>query len=408
MATLKESVNPIQPNREAEPIFSASWQQVLAGDTQEQMHWQSREGGNWQWEAKGVTLTAEAIAWSAFSWHKPGRSTLQSLPDFVVEVTISGKAIAAGLSFGAHKDCLVALTPRKRHRLQIEVSTTLGYWCFRVDGEVQIRQAWDEGITSAEDIAYGTLAFKALGAEKVRFEEAALYTFQPVCRLSVITTCYLFLQRLRLVLNSWCTQNLAAGTYEVLVAHGSSPDGTGEYLQMLAQVYPHVSLREIVVPPQYRQNKGYMVNRAIEASRGQWLWLTDADCLYPLNAAELMLNEVETHLPQHYLYYGERRYLNRTQTQALLGGRLDSRRDFTQLSSEITESQAAPWGYTQIIHRSVSERTRYIEHVFNFAQSDYRFIEELKERGIMPRPVPNLSCLHLNHPFSWYGTKQAL
>ena len=155
-------------------------------------------------------------------------------------------------------------------------------------------------------------------------------------------------------------------------------------------------------------NKGAMINRAIDASRGEWVWLTDADCLFPPNCAAEALKKVAGH--SHKLFYGQRRYLAATQTDALLAGRLDGLNEFRQLSESqvFRPAENAPWGYTQIVHRSVFSRVRYREDLNHFAHSDGIFAQDCLRHGITAQQVEGLYCLHLDHPFSWYGTEAFL
>ena len=106
------------------------------------------------------------------------------------------------------------------------------------------------------------------------------------------------------------------------------------------------------------------------------------------------------------LFYGQRRYLSEGQTDSLLSGRLDSLIDFAELAA-VADGRApdsAPWGYTQIVHRSVVKVVGYCEHMNHFAYCDDIFVEECRRRRIQPEQVPGLFCLHLHHPFAWYGT----
>ena len=44
----------------------------------------------------------------------------------------------------------------------------------------------------------------------------------------------------------------------------------------------------------------------------------------------------------------------------------------------------------------------------HFAHSDGKFIDDCRREGIPVEPVPGLTCLHLDHPFSWFGTREML
>jgi Glycosyl transferase family 2 len=334
---------------------------------------------------------------------------LKDLKNFIVEVTISGKAEAAGLSFGPYKDFLTGLDSISGARhLLLEVDVGAGYWAFRVDGQLMDRCWWDAAVRGVDDLIDGTLTFKAKRVERALFQDLAIHTFQSSCQLSVIITCYRFLQRLRVSIRNWCHQSLPSGMYEVLVVNPNSPDGTHEHLAAVARSYPHVRVREVAVGSNLATNKGVMINRAMDTSRGDWIWLTDADCLFSPDCAARVMGQIDGRT--HRLFYGQRRYLAASQTAALLANRIDGLREFKALSqcANAREPENAPWGYTQIVHRSTLGRVKYQEGLNHFAQSDLLFVEACRRRGITPEQIDGLFCLHLDHPFAWYGTSAFL
>lgn len=383
----------------------SEWQRALAGDQHARAQWQIAEGGKWLWQRDGVSVRNSGAEWSAFVWQRGRAPTFAALKNFLVEVTISGKAEAAGLSFGPYKDFLGELDPNRGARhLQLEVDVDAGRWAFRVDGQLQHRSWWDSAVGGVDDLVNGMLTFKAKRVERVLFQDLDIHTFQASCRLSVIMTCYRFLQRLRVSVRNWCHQSVASGLYEILVVNPNSPDGTHEYLAAVAHSYPDVRVRELAVGAELATNKGTMINRAIEASWGEWIWLTDADCLFSPRCAAAVLDQLGGRTRR--LLYGQRRYLTAGQTDALLSGRIDGLRDFDALSQCATARapEHAPWGYTQIVHRSTLGRLRYREELNHFAHSDGMFVEECRRHGILPETIDGLFCLHLDHPFAWYGT----
>jgi hypothetical protein len=140
------------------------------------------------------------------------------------------------------------------------------------------------------DLFAGVLTLKARWPEEVAFSDLAVQRFACSCRLSVIVICYRYLQRLRIVLRNWCTQRPLPGSWEILVVNPQSPDGTSEHLAAVARSYPHVRVREIAVSAALATNKGAMINRALDLVRGDWIWLTDADCC-----------SVPMHLPRFFV-----------------------------------------------------------------------------------------------------------
>jgi len=389
--------------------FERCFQKALAGDAARRRQWQVSEGGDWLWQTDGVCLKNNGGEWSALEWPKWNEFRSPAVRNFLIEATISGEAEAAGLSFGPYKDFLAPLQKTMApKRLQVELDADAACWSFRVDGRLMNRCWWDSAIENIEDLLSGKLTFKAKGAREVLFQSLVLRPLHASCDLSVILTCHRFLQRLRVALRNWCHQDLPSGSYEVLVVNPQSPDGTHEHLAAVARSFPHVRVREIAVGSELSTNKGVMINRAFSASRGKWIWLTDADCLFATDSAGQVLNQIKNQ--ERSLFYGQRRYLPAAQTDGLLSGRLDGVRDFTELAAAANARPAenSPWGYTQIVHRNIFERVRYGERLNHFAHSDSIFAEECRRRGITARQVNGLYCLHLEHPFAWYGTDMFL
>jgi hypothetical protein len=387
----------------------AEWERARQGELEAQASWEVREGGTWQWEADALHLQGSRSEWAALQWRRYESSTMRSMRNFMIGVTVSGKAEVAGLSFGPYKDFLTPLNPNHEpQRLQLEIDADAGCWTFRVDGQLAQRQWWDSAVHSVEDLLSGTLEFKARHPDRVLFQDLTICTFPASCRLSVVVTCYRFVQRLRVTLRNWCHQDLAPGTLEVLVVNPQSPDGTHEHLAAVAHSYPHVRVREVPVDARLATNKGAMINRAVAQSRGEWIWLTDADCLFGPTAARQVLEHIGDH--PSGLFYGQRRHLTATETAALLAGRIDGLRDFADLAGrpEPKGPENAPWGYTQILPRALLARLRYHEHINHFAHTDDLLIQDCKRLRIPLAQIEGLYCLHLDHPFAWYGTNSFL
>jgi hypothetical protein len=389
------------------------WDRALTGDGQERAHWQVVEGGEWSWQHDAACAKSNGSEWSAYQYSRCDPQALRSLRNFVVEVTVSGSAQAAGLSFGPYKDFLAELSPQMdRHRLQLEVDSVSDNWAFRIDGQLAERSWWDSAVRNTADLVAGTLTLKVRGANCVAFHDLAIHTLHRSCELSVIITCYRFAQRLRLSLRNWVQQSLGSGAHEILVVNPGSPDGTHELLAAVSSSYPHVRVREVPIAPALATNKGAMINRALEVSRGQWIWLTDADCLFSPTTAAETLDKIAGR--NQRLFYGERRYLSVTETNALLSGRVDGLSQFDLLARSTVPSTVpgapgnGPWGYTQILDRSVFKAVRYRDDLHYFAHSDSQFAEDCERQGILQEKVGGLFCLHLDHPFSWSGTERFL
>jgi hypothetical protein len=356
-------------------------------------------------DGNGTTLQlrGDGADWVWTEATEHGADPLRCLSNFLVGVTVSGNAAAAGISFGPFKDFLVPIDSGQGERLlQVEVDAVAGRWTFRADGRLMERAWWDVAIESVDDILDGVLTLKAHKAEDVVFRDLDVHRFESSCRVSVILSCYRFAQRLHVALRSWCRQSLPSGAVEVIVANPESPDGTHEVIAAMAGAYPEVRVRELAIDGGMARNKGFMLNRAIEASSGEWIWLTDADCVFPTGAVEHALAQLDS---KSVLYYGERRHLGRIPTASLLAGRADASVEFERLAAAAGAADSYPWGYTQIVHRSLAEEIRYREDVDNFSTSDGEFLGACRARGVSFQRIDGLACLHLHHPFAWYGTQ---
>lgn len=386
--------------------LAEQWKHCVGGNTSSQAYWYSYGEDEWEWSDQGVILKRASTEWGVLSWRTWDQVDRKQLKNFVIEVSVSGRAEAAGLSFGAYKDFLIEINSENSSKhLQLEVDTEANCWTFRVDGQLKERCWWDSAVNGVESIIAGNFSLKARNAGEVLFQNLAFHSFESSCKLSMIITCHRFLQRLRVTLRNWCHQEISSGAYEILVVNPESPDGTHEYLAAVSRCYPNIRVREIRVSADKYLNKGMMINQALRASRGEWIWLTDADCLFSTTSLAHVLDKISGN--SNILYFGQRRFLSEAQTDALLVGRIDGLKDFEKLAQVASPRtpENYPWGYTQIIHRRALERIHYREDFNHYAHSDGAFIEECKRSGITSRQIDGLFCLHLDHPFSWYGTE---
>ena len=329
--------------------------------------------------------------------------TLADDKNLVVEVAVSGRGEAAGVSFGAYRDFLVP--PRESpQRVRVEVDRRRGVWIQRTNGRICPPMWWNGGATSVDDLLTGRLMLKARHPADVAFSDISMREVEMGCRISVVLTCNRFLQRLRLALRNWCHQDVPAGALEILVVNPESPDGTADHLAVVARESRHLSVQEVRVSAALATNKGAMINKALELAQGDWVWITDADCLFPPGAAHEALRQAQG--AAKHLYYLRRRHLADPLTDALLAGTLDSVHDFGEIAGTpgSRADDEAPWGYSQFISRAALARVRYREDTNHFAHTDEQFAAACARDGYRPKVLAGLVCLHLSHPYAWNGT----
>jgi hypothetical protein len=361
-------------------------------------------------DANLIEMPVDERTWTLASGGEWSEVVIGALPksrNSLVEVSMCGAAEAAGISFGSYKDFLA---PVARHmgerRLQVEIDADARRWTFRADGVLMGREWWDGAVRTVDDLIDTTLTLKSHNTDEVVFRDLTIRSFESSCRVSVVMTCCRFAQRLRVALASWCRQRVPSGTIEIIVVNPESPDGTHQVMASMAAAYPEVRLREFCVAGTRARNKGWMLNRGSEASVGEWVWFTDADCVFPDDAVARLLAAQFT---PSSLGYGERRHLAKVTTDVVLAGRIDPTLEFDRLADQSRGvADIYPWGFTQILHRSQLERIRYREDVDNFAGSDGAFIEDCRKAGLHEVRLDGLRCLHLAHPFAWYGTNHFL
>ena len=345
------------------------------------------EGGEWAWTDTGCD--------PAF---------VGSLGNVAIDVSVYGTATAAGLSFGDYKDLLA---PADGERfIQLEIDWHARRWTFQADARIGARQWWNRGIQSVDDLREAPLFFKAHHPRRVVFQHLCVRRFDSSCRLSVVITCHRFARRLRPCLESWCHQALPSGTLEIVVVNPGSPDDTHAVVLAAAHEYPHIRIRELATEARFFRNKGRLINRGVAASCGEWIWLTDADCLFPPEAAAMALARAES---QATLLYCERRHLTESATRAVLARPKGQPLNFAELLTQTrSDCNLVPWGYCQLFHRSVFDRIGYREDVESFSNSDITFVEHCAANGVRSAPIDGLTCLHMVHPWAWQGTTQLL
>lgn len=369
--------------------------------------WRPWSADQWYREGLWLRVARGTAEWTEAAWQPLSADVFSGAQHLVVEAAVSGKANAAGFSFGAFKDFLASPTRDQGHLLQLEIDRG-GAWRFRIDGVLQEKQWWNSAVSSVDDLWHEPLMLKARWPENVYFGDVGLYSLVSAPKLSIVITCYRFAQRLRASLASWCRQDADPGVYELLIVNPHSADATHEVVAASAASFPKVRIAEIEAPHGYRRNKGVLINLAAKVARGDWILLTDADCLFDRGIVSRILQFVAGRTP--IISFGERRHLAKRLSQAILAGAVDAVGGFDELArgEAIGQIDRSPWGYAQLVPREILRSVRYREDIDHYAHTDEIFVAECRRRGLPLQFLEDLVCLHLQHPFAWYGTEDFL
>jgi glycosyltransferase involved in cell wall biosynthesis len=226
-------------------------------------------------------------------------------------------------------------------------------------------------------------------------------------RFSVLTCCYRYLQRLRVFLAAFARQDIPLEEFEVVVTNPRSPDGLTEYLDTVKRAVPEMNIVRVDVPETKRRNRGWMIARAFECSRGATVMAADCDIVVPLFFVRTML-AASNERPRNVLG-AYRNLLSPETTARIVAGLIDPVAEFERLVLEDHEEKAGfrgVLGYCQVVPRAAMEKTGYPEEFDHIASSDVQFVKRLEqEQGITPSFVAGMRVLHLWHPRNWEGTE---
>jgi hypothetical protein len=229
--------------------------------------------------------------------------------------------------------------------------------------------------------------------------------------VSILVTCYRYLRRLKICLESLARQDLPPGTLEIVVADPASPDGLAGYLATFAQEHPAVRVVHLPLDARYHRNRGVGINRAFDASSGEVIVSIDGDIIFPAHLIGRLADRVRSS-PDQVFGVG-RIFLPQATTERVLSGETDPFLSFEELCRSDGDGEENPHvgvlGYCQAVHRSAFARARYPEEFDRVNQSDIVFVERLgKWAQVQPKFLEDESVLHLWHPRNWMGTNQWL
>jgi hypothetical protein len=230
-------------------------------------------------------------------------------------------------------------------------------------------------------------------------------------RVSILVTCYRYLRRLRVCLESLARQEAPPGSLEIVVADPASPDGLSVALEEFAGRYPELRLLHLPIDSRYHRNRGVGINRAFEVSQGRVVIAIDGDLVFPPHLVALLEANVVNHPDR---VFGVRRaFIGKDETERILRGELDPFAEFERLSRSAGDGEEKAFvgvlGYCQAVDRRAFARARYPEEFNLVNQSDIVFLERLaKEAGVSPHYLQDQTVLHLWHPRNWMGTTESL
>src|SRR5437016_4973575 len=98
----------IVDTRPLEDQLTHQWHCATLNNSAAQSQWEI-ESGHWSWRKDAAVAMNNGSEWSCLDWRKVDGAVCRALGNFMIEVTVSGRAEAAGLSFGHYKDFLAAL-----------------------------------------------------------------------------------------------------------------------------------------------------------------------------------------------------------------------------------------------------------------------------------------------------------
>ncbi len=344
--------------------------------------------------------------WRYLAFDSAVQELLSSGADLRVSFLLGGAAAAAGLRLGRER-YMVPLDKRAR---PLHVSLEIGDYgrktTFTVEG--RLVEAWHSPTGILEEDDDKALSLAVFAGAQVEFSDIAVHAFDAPCAVSVVVSCHKFAQRLRVATQSWVGQDAPTGSYEVIVVTPGNPDGVSEQFAAFASSYPLVRLRHLALdgPP----NKGWLLNEATKRAVGEVLWFTDADCVYPRDSVGRVLQNTKEITITNGIYCIERRHLGRSLTDAALCRKIDVLVEFDRLYTLAAErpAQTYPWGYAQIMAAVVAREIPFREELDSFAHHDAVFLDDARRAGHAFLELSGLSCLHLSHPFAWYGTHHFL
>jgi hypothetical protein len=230
-------------------------------------------------------------------------------------------------------------------------------------------------------------------------------------RVSILVTCYRYLRRFSVCLESLARQELPPGSLEIVVADPGSPDGLALHLERFAAKHSGVSVVHLPIDPRYHRNRGVAINRAFDESRGAVVIGIDGDLVFPPTLVGFLEEQV---LQSPDRVFGVRRsFVRREDTERILSGELDPFADFERLALSEGDGEENPFvgvlGYCQAVDRKAFARARYPEEFDKVNQSDIVFVERLRrEAGVQPAFLEDRIVLHLWHPRNWQGTTENL
>jgi glycosyltransferase involved in cell wall biosynthesis len=221
------------------------------------------------------------------------------------------------------------------------------------------------------------------GVQKSRVHEVDSVTRQP--EVTVIVTSYNRRQHLRRCLLSLSRQRgLGHQVFEVVVADDGSSDGSCEMLRHLSRDLPYRV--RVVSQEDIGFRRARALNQALNISEGDYLLLTDADCIFPNHYVQRQIAERKVGIA----WAGDCVRLSKEVTQRITEGAIVSG-DFMRLVPTALPTDQLRRHYTNRLYQWWNHPTKPKLIGFNIAlwADDLRSINGLDQanRGPVKRPT---------------------
>ncbi len=233
----------------------------------------------------------------------------------------------------------------------------------------------------------------------------------PEVKYSVVVINTRFSRRLQIMLQALAhQQDFDLSRLEVAVGYVPGIDNTDDVIDTLRVAYPGLRIVRSPFAERYVRSKGFMINKTVPLTTGEWVVLLDADIVVPPDFfAKLELVEQGT----HFIAPEGRRMLSAETTARILLGHEHPWEQFEAMAAQAPEyrqreSGGIPIGFCQCVRRGHFRQVEYRE-LDHFESADYDFGFKVVQQFGKELRMEDTDVLHLDHGGSqWYGTKKQM